>query len=584
MCLSVPAEPVERKGRIALQKGACLPESSVALKQRPALCVFRDDDRSGMQQVACRKRCEGRAVSLCIVIRRIEEDDVQRLAAQALQQRGGASALDLDAGGNAERAQVGADGRERGLALLSEEDLGCTARDSLDADRARTGVKVGETCALHPRSEHVEERFPQPVAGRPCLCAARRPQRARAKRTGDHTHGRSIHAGRAECPRREENRDKYNAGMGWSLNLGRWFGVELRLHTLFFLLMPGLMLLSTATNGYALRGLGLWMLLLGAVLVREIARTLAGAVAGLAPPSRLLLLPMCAVPQQGEAGVTLSPLVERILALVGPLANFFAGITLALLMYAATPYINLFERPWFAPAHLLRAAIWSQVLLGGLNLLPALPLDAGLLLRNQLRRMRGNDVGTRSAASISQVVSLMLIALGFALSNGWVGLMGFLVLLAGRSESRTALAVAATEAVTIGEVMLREFATVSASDTLEDALRGSVQSLQEVFPVVRGSLVVGSVSRDAMLMAMHSAGNSYVQSAMNRSVETVSPEDLLVPTLRRVQANRGVQLLQVVRGDQVVGIVAAGHLPQSMAVLGRTNRALRVGDRTGRRG
>ena len=58
-------------------------------------------------------------------------------------------------------------------------------------------------------------------------------------------------------------------------------------------------------------------------------------------------------------------------------------------MYAATPHINLFERPWFGPAHLVRAAIWSQVLLGGLNLLPALPLDAGILLRSQLRRMRG---------------------------------------------------------------------------------------------------------------------------------------------------------------------------------------------------
>ncbi len=378
---------------------------------------------------------------------------------------------------------------------------------------------------------------------------------------------------------------KYNGRMrSWSLNLGRYFGVELRLHALFFLLMPGLMLLSTATNGYALRGLGLWTLLLAAVLVRETARGLAGAALGLAPPSRLLLLPMGAVPQADEAAPRLSPLTERLLALVGPLANFFVGITLALLMYSATPHINLFERPWFGPAHLVRAAIWSQVLLGGLNLLPALPLDAGILLRSQLRRMRGVEVGTRSAAGISQIVALLLVALAFALSNGWVGLMGVLVLLTSRAESRAALVITATETLTVREVMLREFATVNASDTLEDALRGSVHSLQEIFPVVRGALVVGSVSRDALLMAMQSSGNAYVQSAMNRAVEIVSPDDLLLPTLRRVQANPNAQLLHVVRGDQVVGIVAAGHLPQSMGVLGRTNRALRVGDRAGRRG
>ena len=370
---------------------------------------------------------------------------------------------------------------------------------------------------------------------------------------------------------------------GWSLSLGRYFGVELRLHALFFLLMPGLMLFSSASNGSALRGLALWLLLLVAVVVRETARGLANAAAGLAPPSRLLLLPMGAVPQADDAGIKLSPLVERLLALAGPLANFFAGITMALLMYSATSHINLFERPWFGPGHLLRAAIWSQVLLGGLNLLPALPLDAGILLRSQLRRMRGNEAGTRAAAGISQVVALMLIALAFALANGWVALMGCLVLLASRAESRASFAVSATSTVTVAEVMLREFATVASSDTLEDALRGSVHSLQEVFPVVRGALVVGSVSRDALLLAMNSNGNSYVQSAMNRAVETVSPDDLLLPTLRRMQGSRA-GLLHVVRGEQVVGIIAAGHLPQSMSVLGRTHRALRQGNRAERRG
>ena len=129
-----------------------------------------------------------------------------------------------------------------------------------------------------------------------------------------------------------------------------------------------------------LRGLVLWLLLLAAVLVRETARGLAGAwPLGSRRHHDCCLLPQARCRRQDEQGVKLSPLAERLLALVGPLANFFAGITMALLMYSATPHINLFERPWFGPAHLVRAAIWSQVLLGGLNLLPALPLDAGLL-------------------------------------------------------------------------------------------------------------------------------------------------------------------------------------------------------------
>jgi CBS domain-containing protein len=362
---------------------------------------------------------------------------------------------------------------------------------------------------------------------------------------------------------------------GWSLSLGRYFGVELRLHSLFVLLLPAVIMLSSVFSNAPFRGVGLWLLLLLAVLVREVGRGLVNATMGI-PVTRLVLLPTGAVPPADETATPLSPIGERFLAMAGPLTNFAVGITMALLMYTATSHINLFERPWFGPLHLLRSAIWAQVLLGGLNLLPAFPLDAGLLLRSQLRRFRGQEVGTRAAAGISQGLATVLVLLGAATLNAWPILMGVCILLSTRSESVSTMATSAAETVTVAEVMLTEFTTLAASETLEEALHRSVQSLQNVFPVVRGSVVVGVISRETLSQALRTGGNGYVQSAMTRTVETVESDELLLPALRRVQHTPGTQLLPVMRHGGVVGIVTPGNLSQSMALLGSARRARNV--------
>ena len=69
----------------------------------------------------------------------------------------------------------------------------------------------------------------------------------------------------------------------WSLPLGRWFGVHLRIHY-FFLLLLLFCLLSTNFSGIpSWRGVLLWFLLFGAVLGREAARALTAEAPGSSP-------------------------------------------------------------------------------------------------------------------------------------------------------------------------------------------------------------------------------------------------------------------------------------------------------------
>jgi len=246
---------------------------------------------------------------------------------------------------------------------------------------------------------------------------------------------------------------------------------------------------------------------------------------------------------------------------------------MALLMYAATPAINLFEKPWVTPAHLIRSAIWTQVLLGGLNLLPAYPLDGGVLLRQQFIRIRGASEGIRAMAGISQVIALLLMTVGFWMQNPWLIAMAMFLLVGAQMESQSVLREGAADAVHMRDVMLTEFSTLSASDTLEDALEKSVHSLQDVFPVVRGTMLVGAISRQSLAEALAADGNGYVQGAMAREFQIAGPNDSLVKTLRTVPG-QGAQLLPVVEGERVLGIVTPQNLAQSMGLLSGTRRLM----------
>jgi CBS domain-containing protein len=126
--------------------------------------------------------------------------------------------------------------------------------------------------------------------------------------------------------------------------------------------------------------------------------------------------------------------------------------------------------------------------------------------------------------------------------------------------------------------MLTQFSTLSASDTLEDALQRAMHTLQDVFPVVRGGNLVGAVSRQNIMEALATGGNSYVQGVMTRNFQTALPEDSLIKTLPRIRNDQGAPLVPVMDGERIVGIVTPQNLSQSMSLLNQSRRIRRNDD------
>ncbi len=132
------------------------------------------------------------------------------------------------------------------------------------------------------------------------------------------------------------------------------------------------------------------------------------------------------------------------------------------------------------------------------------------------------------------------------------------------------------DTVMMRDIMLTDFSTLSASDTYEDAMTKSVHTLQEDFPVIRGNSLVGVVSRAEILDALQAEGNGYVQGIMQKGFQAAQPEDTLGKVFRAMTAGgtvgRTLELVPVVEGERVVGIVTLQNLKQSMGLFAETRR------------
>lgn len=370
----------------------------------------------------------------------------------------------------------------------------------------------------------------------------------------------------------------------WSFPLGRWFGVDIRIH-MFFVLLLGFCLLSTGVSGTsAWRGISLWLALLLAVFVREIARLITAAWNGLRIRTILLLpiggLVSYAAPESAEHAV--EPKVQMALAGTGPAASLvFAGIVAALIV-GSSPGVSLITLPLITAHHLMRSVVWLSALLGMLHLVPAYPLDAGRVLRGSFTRTRGAAQAAKAASGMGQgfgalamLAGLILLALpnnsAAAGLSPWLVVVGFFIFIGAQLEDQGVVFQSVVETVRMRDVMLTEFSTMSPSDTLADALHKSIHSLQDEFPVVRGANLVGIVSRQGILQALRSEGNGYVQSVMSKTFQVAQPEDSLGLMIRRIAGGR-MSLVPIAERGRIVGIVTWQNLSSSMGLLAEHRR------------
>ena len=373
----------------------------------------------------------------------------------------------------------------------------------------------------------------------------------------------------------------------WSIPVGRLFGIEIRIHLTFLFLLIFLFSTEVATqdSSAGLRVLGLVGIIFGSVVLHELGHALVARGSGI-PAKGIILLPIGGITILDEAHAIPDPINawkrDIRVAAAGPLVNLFIAGLSALVLLAVMPGLSLTARPLLHSSALLRSIVWANLYLGLFNLLPAYPMDGGRVLRAFFSRRVDVVQATHRAVRIGHVFSILMIMVGMLLSmhaesrwNGyWLMMIGFFLFAGAQLEERSAVFQSVLQSVRLEEVMLTDFATLSPADTLEDALEKAVHTLQDDFPVVRGSDMVGVVSRQKILEALRAEGNGYVQAVMNRIFEVAAKQESLASAFRKLSA-RNLSIIPIVDDQHLVGIVTLQNLMHSMSLLAESRKLRR---------
>jgi Zn-dependent protease/CBS domain-containing protein len=366
----------------------------------------------------------------------------------------------------------------------------------------------------------------------------------------------------------------------WSISAGHLFGVEVRIHLTFLILPVFLFWMDYATRQQNANG-GRDLVLVGIILVsvgaHECGHLFAARRFGLIPKA-LILLPLTGVALYDESRLERQPPAlmwkrEVQIALIGPLVSLALASLAATVLRVSNSGIELWKWPWFSSSNLPRSVVGVNLFIALLNLLPAYPLDGGRLVRVFFARTMNASSATRRAVTISSAISMVLI-FGGLFTDPWLTMVGVIIFSAAQLEERALVFQSVLDNVRLEEVMLTDFATLSPADTLEDALEKAVHSLQDDFPVVRGSDMVGVISRQRILEALRAEGNGYVQAVMSKIFDVSMREDSLGSAFRKLTA-RSSSIIPVVEDQRLIGIVTLQNLMHSMSLLAESRKLRR---------
>ena len=346
--------------------------------------------------------------------------------------------------------------------------------------------------------------------------------------------------------------------------------MHVRVHISLFLLLALAAGYAAVVTGNMMRGIALWLALCAAVLVREMARAIAAAYFGM-PLRALFLLPvggvMALAPKQGG----LPAAHTRIITAVGSVANFTVALLLLGFAYGIDPHVRLLSQPWITIEHVLRSAVWLQVLVGLVNLLPSAALPSRKVVRAQpAESPAGASSGPfkrRAAFGVGTALALAFVVSGIVFGLLWPVLLGLTLLLTSSLNRLGNVGSAEAMAVEVRDVMLTEYKPLSASSTLRDALRQTTHTVQEIFPVLRGERLVGWISRATLTTRLRLEGDGFLQAAMTRSLHTAVPDEKIGDALRRATAMGAGEFIPVVDDGAMVGILTPASLERAVSQM-----------------
>jgi Zn-dependent protease len=274
-------------------------------------------------------------------------------------------------------------------------------------------------------------------------------------------------------------------------------------------------------------------------------------------------------------GMFPSARAEFLIAIAGPLVSLAIGVGAVAAALLSLPEAVDGVLAWLGFINLFLLAF---------NLLPALPLDGGRVLRSALWKARGDfRWATQLAAGIGRGFGYLFIAGGvlilvFAstISGIWLAFLGWFLLGAASAEARFVAVRDALGGLRVRDLMVREPATVDSSLRLGAFMDEVVWNRRfTTYPVVDDGSVVGLLPFRCVAQVPRGEWDSRtVRDCMipRDGVAELSPETTAVEALQRLGDDEVGRAL-VLEGDELVGLLSLTDLARALETRGLGPRA-----------
>jgi Zn-dependent protease/CBS domain-containing protein len=358
--------------------------------------------------------------------------------------------------------------------------------------------------------------------------------------------------------------------MGGSFKIGRAFGIDVKVHWTFLLLLGFFGFTAYQQSGSLSSALVTVMIIVAlfiCVLLHEFGHSVVAQRLGIEIRD-ITILPIGGLARLRS--LPDKPWDEVKIAIAGPLVNvvlapIFFGIALLLGGNLAAPP-NILQGVQSAGQVFVYLG-YINVALVVFNLIPAFPMDGGRVLRGLLATRLGAVRATDISSAVGQFFAATFFLIGLLGGYFLLALIGVFIFFGASGEAQMVRQREMMRGLLVSDVMgtRRRTETVTPYHTVGQVLEMVIHGYQEDFPVVdENGKLLGMITRGEIMAAAHSPDRySSVRDIMKTNVPTISPDADLFAEGARILQESGLKALPVVKDGELVGMLTMEDIGQA---------------------
>lgn len=379
--------------------------------------------------------------------------------------------------------------------------------------------------------------------------------------------------------------------MGTSLTLFRLWGIEVRVHWTFVLILLygafGYQGVTTNPATGAAYGVLVILLLFVCVTLHEFGHALVAKYFKVNVPD-ITLLPIGGVARLEK--MPDKPFQEFLISIAGPLVNlaisllllpvWLIAVSVAARSNTAAPLVwgffaliqRLIDDAMRAGvSNMLAYLILINVSLALFNLLPAFPMDGGRILRSILATAMPYVQATRLSVLVGRILALLIALWGVTTLNITALLVAFFVYVGGGAERESVESRAVLKDIPIVNALTPSAANLYTSERLSKAVDLIMSSYQTDYPVLDLSgNFVGALTRARLITTLREQGaEARVVDAMIPAAQlpAMSIDGNLAQVWEKITST-GSRVVAIRDGNQFKGLITADDVTELFQVMG----------------